>query len=84
MFKIRFLQGWGRGICGGSVEGGERFCMLSADECNIASHIWAGGSGGDLSGGQEGAWEVMDPSSPRLTYSDFFRAVLSGSTASKV
>ena len=31
LFRIRFLEGFGRGICVGSVYGGEIFCMSLVD-----------------------------------------------------
>ena len=32
LFQITFLEGGGRGICIGSVDGGSRFCMLLVDK----------------------------------------------------
>ena len=42
------------GICGASVAGGARFCVLSMDECNIASHPRSRGFRDELSGGKRG------------------------------
>ena len=38
LLEIRLLEEGVSGICGAAVAGGERFCMLSMDECNTASH----------------------------------------------
>ena len=84
MFQIIFLEVGGRGICGGSVEGGARLCMLSVEKCSTDSHNRERGSGKDLPGGKEGACVVMAPSSTRLLFSYFFQPVLSGDTASNV
>ena len=44
LFKIIFLEGGGRGICVGAVDGGSRFCMLLVDKCNTVSHTRSIGS----------------------------------------
>ena len=50
LFKIIFFEVWGRGICGGSVKVGARFCMFSLEEWHTSSHTRSRGSGKYLPG----------------------------------
>ena len=50
--------------------------MSKVSECNLSCHIIAQGSEEDLTGGKDGTWLVMDPSSPCILSSVFFRGVL--------
>ena len=84
LFQIIFLQGWGRGMCGGAVEGEEILCTSLVREYNIVSHTRSRGSVEDIPGVKEGTCVVIDPSSPRSPSYDFFQPVLSGATASNV
>ena len=77
------LEEGGSGICGSAVAGRARFFLSSMDECNTASHNRSRRLRYDLSGGKWGAWLVLASSTPRLTSSDFYQPVLSGSTSSK-
>ena len=84
LFQILFLEGGEREICGGSVDGGEIFCMFLVYKCNTVSHNRSRGKGAYISRGNKGACTVMAPSSPHLPSSAFFHPVLSGSTSSNV
>ena len=64
LFQIIFLEGWGRGIFGGLVDGGAIFCMLLLYRCNTVSHTRSRGTGAYIPRGNKGECEVMDPSSP--------------------
>ena len=82
LFQIRFLEGGGRGICGGAVAGGEILCMSLVGELNTASHTRVRRSGEDHPGVKEGAGVVMSLFTPCHPYYTLFQIVLGGSTAS--
>ena len=79
-----FLEGGGRGICGGSVDGGAILCMLLVYKCNTVSHTRSRGTGAYIQRVNKGEYVVMDPSSPHLPSSILFQPVLSVSTSSNV
>ena len=80
-FQILFIEGGGRRLCRGLVEGESKFYILLAEEYNKVSHTWARGYVKDLPIGKERACILMAPSSPHHLSSSFFRLVLSGATA---
>ena len=84
LFQIIVLEGWGRLMCGGAVEGEAILCTSLVIEYHTVSHTRSRGSGEDIPGVKEGTCVVIDPSSPRSPSSDFFQPVLSGATASNV
>ena len=84
LFQIIFIEGWGRRIFGGSVEGGAIFCMPLVEKCNTESHTQEIGSVYDIPGGNKRVCVVMDLSAPHLPSSAFFQLVLIGATVSNV
>ena len=77
LFQILFLERGGRGISGGSVNGGAIFCISLLYKCNTISHTWSRGTGAYIPRENKGACVVMDLSSPHITSSAFFEPVLS-------
>ena len=84
LFRNLFIVGGGKIICGGSVEGGARFCMLLVYKQNTVLHTRSRGPGDYLPRGNKQACVVMDPSSPRSPSSALFKLVLSENKMSNV